>query len=186
MSDWGKLLSWVFEMLNTKSWIVATIAAAFLYLPESWLPASVIEARKNWDSVAFLLLGLALLFVINSVCRWIWEKLCRVFSQKSELKKFNALHPSRQMLLLDLYFGGMGSFLFWINSEAVVELVNDGYITYGMIDFDDKNNAVAELWLTESALELIRRNKSEMQKKRASLAGQGERANVQSWIWARR
>ncbi len=186
MSDWGKIFEWVFKVMDTKAWIILVVTGVLLCLPESLLPKQALDIRENWGGWVLVLLLLSACFTLNGIWKWGKGWLDRRSGNRKALESFENLHPSQQMLLLDLYFGSLGSFLFWINSEAVVELVNDGYITYGMIDFDDKNNAAAELWLTESALELIRSNKSEMQKKRASLASQGERENVKSWIWARR
>ena len=174
MSDWGKVLSWVFEMLNTKSWILVAATAAFLCFPECLLPEQALVIRNQWSGWAVWLLVLSLCFTLNSVGKWVRQLFAQRTGKSKALENFEALHPAQQMLLLDMFFKRKSTVSLKMNSPAVVTLVQYGYLfRSGMVTLDGNGDPCVNTTLTPQTISLIQENIRRMQEIKAELQQKG-------------
>lgn len=179
MSDWGKCVSVVFEMLNTKSWILLVVTGTLLYLPESLLPKQALEIRENYGGWAVILLLLSICFTLNGSWKWVKKWLNRRNYKRKALEEFKALHPVQQLLLLDMFFQRRFTCSLEMNAPEVVTLVRYGYLSrYGAITPNVYAQPCVNTTLTPKTINLIQENIELMGEFREKLAQSGWRGEI--------
>ncbi|MDO4936840.1 MAG: hypothetical protein Q4E62_02895 [Sutterellaceae bacterium] len=176
MSDLGKLLVFL-QGRPAMILLISVVIVAFIPFE------SLAEFKQEygvWVTLAGVIAGSSvfvnLLFVLKD--GGVMQMIRNWKEEKRKKKEFELLSPAQQLLVLNLYFGGMAGSYVDDDLEPVKELINDGFVTWGCITVGEG----VLLELTSPAQDFIKKNKDQMKCLRKNLINQGIHSQVFDWI----